>query len=203
MIKTTKRGRPRAFDKDSALEKALQVFIDKGYEGASIDDLTGAMGINKPSMYSAFGNKEELFLKVLSFYTEPHQEQLRKLFFSAPTAYDAFETFFQGLVKNMIASRNCNKKMGGCLLVNSTILSCREETSISQFLKNHHDNNENLFYERLQQGIEQGDLSADKDPRAMAQYFNGVLQGIAVLSRAQQSETSLQNIASTALQILK
>ena len=71
-------GRPRAFDVDEALDRALDVFWRKGYEGASICDLTAAMGINPPSLYAAFGNKEELFRKALDRYVEMHDEFLRE-----------------------------------------------------------------------------------------------------------------------------
>ena len=71
-------GRPRAFDVNEALDRALDVFWRKGYEGASICDLTAAMGINPPSLYAAFGNKEELFRKALDRYVEMHDEFLRE-----------------------------------------------------------------------------------------------------------------------------
>src|SRR5438105_9537774 len=79
------RGRPRAFDIDKALDRALKVFWRKGYEGASLDDLTGAMGINRPSMYAAFGNKEALFRKALARYEEAEARYVREAL-NEPTA---------------------------------------------------------------------------------------------------------------------
>ena len=75
--KASRLGRPRAFDRDQALERALDLFWRNGYEGASLSDLTEAMGINPPSLYAAFGNKEELFCKALDRYGERHDEFLR------------------------------------------------------------------------------------------------------------------------------
>src|SRR5262245_63600804 len=88
--KASRLGRPRAFDRDQALERALDVFWRKGYEGASLSDLTEAMGINPPSLYAAFGNKEELFGEALNRYMERHAEVLREVL-ARPKARDAIE----------------------------------------------------------------------------------------------------------------
>lgn len=201
-MQSTKRGRPRSFDKDIALDKAMKIFIEKGFEGASLDDLTEAMGIGRPSMYAAFGNKEELFSEVLRFYTEPNQKILREKLFAAPTLRQAFKDLFEGMFQNHTQNRNCKEKMDGCLIANSTILSCREKSSLSDKIKALHDKNEDIFYERLKLGQEKGELSPEQDVRALAQYFNGVLQGMSVLARAQQSEQALKNIASLAVHVL-
>ena len=114
-------GRPRGFDAEQALRRALVVFWEKGYEGASLADLTGAMGITKTSMYAAFGNKEQLFRKALDRYqTGPMSflaEALRK-----PTARAVVETIFSGFVR-MQRDRD---KARGCLVV-SGALACGEE----------------------------------------------------------------------------
>jgi AcrR family transcriptional regulator len=84
--KASRLGRPRAFDRDQALERALDLFWRNGYEGASLSDLTEAMGINPPSLYAAFGNKEELFCKALDRYVERHDEFLREVLASPAQA---------------------------------------------------------------------------------------------------------------------
>src|ERR1700674_1455924 len=87
------RGRPRAFDPDAALERAMHVFWAKGYEGASLSDLTRAMRINRPSLYAAFGNKEQLFRKVLDRYMDGPAAYFGKAL-AAPKARDVVEEIF-------------------------------------------------------------------------------------------------------------
>src|SRR5947207_13461768 len=105
-------GRPRAFDADKALDKALKVFWRKGYEGASLPDLTAAMGINRPSLYAAFGNKEELFRKVIARYVDGPASFVRKAL-EAPTARVAAERLLSGAIALVTDPRNPR----GCLLV--------------------------------------------------------------------------------------
>ena len=97
-IAAAPRGRPRAFDPEAALDRAMHVFWTKGYEGASLSNLTRAMRINRPSLYAAFGNKEELFLKVLDRYANGPLAYFRKAL-AAPKARDVVEQIFRGTAK--------------------------------------------------------------------------------------------------------
>src|SRR5476649_1907278 len=118
MITKAKIGRPRAFDIDAALDRALQVFWKKGYEGASLSDLTDAMGINRPSLYAAFGNKEELFRKAVTRYTDGPASFVR-IALEEPTARAAVERLLYGALEVMADPRNPR----GCLMVQGA-LSC-------------------------------------------------------------------------------
>ena len=114
-------GRPRAFDRDKALDQALHVFWEKGYEGTSIADLTEAMGINPPSLYAAFGNKEELFKKALDRY-ENLRDQVLEEAFAAPTAREAMTRLLEGT-----ADRLSDKdKPKGCLMVQGALCGSDE-----------------------------------------------------------------------------
>src|SRR5262245_4209103 len=122
-------GRPRAFDIDLALDRALTVFWRKGYEGASLPDLTRAMGINRPSLYAAFGNKETLFRKAVARYLEGPgqyvQEALR-----APTARTMVEQLLQGTI-DMVAGAD---HPPGCLLVHGALVCGQANASIRRTL---------------------------------------------------------------------
>src|SRR5829696_3725565 len=109
-------GRPRAFDVDQALDQALKVFWRKGYEGASLPDLTKAMGINRPSMYAAFGNKEELFRKVVERYSADVGEHFAKAL-NQPTARKVAEALLRGTAEMLSDS----KHPAGCLLVQGAL----------------------------------------------------------------------------------
>src|SRR2546426_4232070 len=107
-----KRGRPRSFDADKALEKALRIFWKKGYEGATLPDLTRAMGINRPSLYAAFGNKEALFRKAIDRYIEGPACHLGEAL-EEPTARKVVERFVRGSIDLVTDPRNPR----GCFLV--------------------------------------------------------------------------------------
>lgn len=199
MPNVRERGRPRSFDKEAALQKALSVFADKGYESASLDELTTAMGINRPSLYAAFGNKENLFLQALEAYGKPLMAQMREQLFSEPDTYLAFQKFMHNLAE-LHSAGGCTR--GGCLVINSTILSCSEQQVFADALQCQHNQHEEVFYERLELGRSRGDLPADTDCRALAGFFNGVMAGMGVLSRAQRNPETLKNLAKLSLRAL-
>ncbi len=198
MGKTAARGRPRNFDIEQSLQAALQVFLEKGYEGASLDDLTVAMGISRPSLYAAFGNKEALFLRVLSLYSDPSFETMKDILFTENrSVQQSFEALFSWFSQN----HSCQDQMQGCLMVNSTILCRADNPDTHARLQTLNLRNENLFQERLEQAIEQEELSPQADVRALAQYFNGLMQGMGVMARQRNSAEILENIAKTGLQV--
>ena len=113
-------GRPREFDVDQALESALRVFWCKGYEGTTLPDLTRAMGINRPSLYAAFGSKEELFRKALDRYAEGPAAHVREAL-NEPTARAVVERMLDGAIDLLTDRRNPR----GCLVVQGA-LACGE-----------------------------------------------------------------------------
>src|SRR6267378_7929779 len=117
------RGRPRAFDPDAALERAMHVFWVKGYEGASLSDLTGAMRINRPSLYAAFGNKEELFRKVLDRYMDGPVAYFGKAL-AEPKARDVVEEILLGTAR----MGDDPRIPAGCLMVQGA-LACGNESA--------------------------------------------------------------------------
>src|SRR5256714_13652479 len=117
---TARKGRPREFDPDEALDRALQVFWRKGYEGTSLPDLTKAMGINRPSLYAAFGNKEALFRKALDRYAEGPAAYVREAL-NEPTARAVAERLLSGAIDLVTNPRNPR----GCLMVQGA-LACGE-----------------------------------------------------------------------------
>src|SRR6266446_8126011 len=109
------RGRPRSFDREQALERAMQVFWKQGYEATSIHDLTRAMGINPPSLYAAFGDKERLFMEAVERYQEQRRQSVTKVFDEAPTAKEAVHR----LLREAASRLACSGHPRGCMLVMS------------------------------------------------------------------------------------
>jgi AcrR family transcriptional regulator len=187
-------GRPRAFDKDQALDQALHVFWEKGYEGTSIADLTEAMGINPPSLYAAFGNKEALFREALDRY-EALRDAIMEEAFAAPSAREAMSRLLQGT-----ADRLSDKdKPRGCLMVQGALSGGEECEAVKRDLAARRAGGEALIRERLKRAKREGDLPADADPAAIARFITTVLQGMAVQATGGAGRKELRAIADMAL----
>lgn len=190
----TTMGRPREFDVDQALDQALEVFWRNGYEGASVADLTQAMGISPPSLYAAFGNKEGLFRKTLDRYVEKRttfwQEAMQ-----APTAREMVERLLAGTVDFL--SDECNPS--GCLLVRGA-MSCSEAAdTIARELTARRAEGETILRDRLEQDRAKGALPPDLDPTDYARYIMTVLEGMSVRAAGGASRNELRKVADVAL----
>jgi len=191
-------GRPRSFDKEKALDAALQVFWRKGYEGASMADLTSAMGIEKPSLYAAFGDKEQLFLQVLDHY----QKGPAKMILAAlqePTARRAVER----LLRESADAGSDPHTPRGCLYVQGALACSGESDCIRTELISRRAAGEAALRKRLQSAKKEGDLSKSADPAGLARYIMAVLHGMSVRSSAGASRKELRGIAETALRGLR
>lgn len=187
-------GRPRAFCADTALNRALEVFWRKGYEGASMNDLTEAMGINKPSLYAAFGNKEELFRKALDRYT---QEKIA--YFSdaeqADTAYGVAERLLFGAV-DMLTDPN---HPVGCLVTKGAMTCGDEAPSVKEKISHIKTDYENRMHSRLERARVEGDLPADADPVQLTQFLTTLIQGMSHQVVHGATREQLRQVAATAL----
>lgn len=168
------RGRPRAFDADAALDKAMRVFWKSGYEGASLPALTAAMGINRPSLYAAFGNKESLFRKAVDRYVELSGGLLRQSL-EQPTARAAVEMLLRGII-----AKSGTGKIRGCLLVQGALACGDSAEPIRQELAHRRSASELALRQRFQRAISEGDLPHDANPAALAKYITTFQHGIAV-----------------------
>jgi AcrR family transcriptional regulator len=187
-------GRPRAFDIDKALDRALQVFWRKGYEGTSLSDLTKAMGINRPSLYAAFGNKEALFRKALERYAEGPAAYTRKAV-DEPTARAVVERLLRGVVD--LLTDPCTPQ--GCLAVQGALACGDAADAIRQELISRRVAGEAALRQRLERAIADGDLPADANPADLARYVTTVSQGMAVQAAGGASREELQRVVEMAL----
>lgn len=185
-------GRARQFDTETALSRALDVFWTRGYEGATLPELTRAMGINRPSLYAAFGNKEELFRKVLERYQDGPQG-----FFAAalekPTAREAVEAIFAGFIRMQGGGPP------GCLIV-SGALACGEDAEpVRQELIRLRQGAVAAFRERFERATRDGDLPGDTDCPTLARYVASVLNGLAVQAASGATGEELGRVAALAM----
>lgn len=187
-------GRPRSFDIEQALEQAMKVFWRLGYEGASLSELTKAMGINSPSLYAAFGSKEGLFKAVLDHYEARRQRCLGDIL-AAPTARAVAERLVFGLV-DLVTDPEVPP---GCLLLQGG-LSCGVGTQdVPQELARRRAALQQALEERFRRAQLEGDLKAGADVSALAGYLVVVCNGIAVQAASGASRETLREVAGVAL----
>lgn len=187
---TTKtRGRPREFDPEKALACALRVFWERGYEGASMAELTEAMGITKPSLYSCFGNKEALFKKALDVYERDKLAYVSKAL-AEPTARAVAEKLLRGA----LATHCGTSDPQGCLGVVSMVSGGSEAESIRDHLIERRRSSEAAMIERFETARREGDLPASVDAGALARYLTTVLQGLQVKARSGASCAELESV---------
>ena len=187
-------GRPREFEVDRALDVALQVFWRKGYEGASMADLTEAMGITKPSLYAAFGNKEELFRKALDRYVDGPGGYFQ-VALGKPTARAVVEHLLFEAADAVTDPNN----PPGCLAVQGALCCGDAAQSIKQELMLRRANGEEDLRKRFDRAIAEGDLPAGSDAADLARYISAILQGMAVQAAGGTSREQLRKIAEMAL----
>jgi AcrR family transcriptional regulator len=185
-------GRPRAFDPDAALERAMHVFWAKGYEGASLSDLTRAMRINRPSLYAAFGNKEQLFRKVLDRYMDGPVAYFGKAL-AAPKARDVVEEIFLGTAR----MGDDPRIPAGCLMVQGA-LACGD-ASVRKEAAARRAASEAALRRRFQRAKREGDLPKNANPTDLASYVMTVVRGMADQSAGGASIDQLRRVAQIAL----
>ncbi|MFF0154709.1 TetR/AcrR family transcriptional regulator [Micromonospora sp. NPDC005203] len=173
--RSTVIGRPRGFDTDEALERAMQVFWRQGYEGASLIDLTRAMGITKTSMYAAFGNKEQLFRKALQRYVEGPGNYLDSAL-AEPTARAAAEAILRGAA----STSTLPEGFGGCLTVQGALPSCDDSRIVHDVLVQWRNASGALVEERFRRAVDEGDLPGDADATRLSRYITTIAFGLTV-----------------------
>jgi AcrR family transcriptional regulator len=187
-------GRPREFDPDQALDRALRVFWRSGYEGASIADLTEAMGITKPSLYAAFGNKEELFRKALDRYVDGPGGYVQ-VALAKPTAREVVQHLLYQAADAVTDPDN----PPGCLAVQGALCCGEAAETIKQELMARRANGEQDLRKRFERAIAEGDLPKGSDAADLARYISAVVQGIAVQAAGGVHREQLRKIAGMTL----
>jgi AcrR family transcriptional regulator len=191
---TPTTGRPRAFDEETVLGRAAEVFWRHGYEGASLSALTRAMGINRPSLYATFGSKEQLFQRVFARYHETQVTSARAAL-EQPTAYAAIEAFLRSSADGLTADEH----PAGCLSIQGGLSCSPENSRISELLAAGRAATESALEERLSRAAKEGDLPDGMDARALARFVMALSEGHAVHAAAGASREDLHASIDVAL----
>lgn len=186
-------GRHREFDVGEALDKAMKVFWLKGYDGASITDLTEAMGINAPSLYAAFGSKQGLFTAVLGNYDAAREKVVTNIL-AEPTAKEVAARYLSALADYATDKRH----PPGCLLIKAG-LSCPGDDAIATQLARHKASMEVALRQRFERAKREGDLPREANPTALMRYLLAVGSGLCVQAAGGAGRDELRAIAELAL----
>jgi len=189
------RGRPLSFDRDAALEKAMHVFWERGYEAASVADLTSAMGITPPSLYTAFGDKEHLFLEAIEAYGKGPGGFGARALAEEPTARQAVQRLLDEGAAEL--TRDCQPH--GCMMVTATTNCSVAAEHIQAALARRRAVYVKDMQDRIQQGIDEGELPPDTDASRLANFYTMVYQGMSMQAKDGASRESLLASASMAM----
>ena len=189
------RGRPRSFDRERALEQAIEVFWKKGFEGASIADLTEAMGINPPSLYAAFGDKENLFLQAVERYNAQRGD-------SCPYCD---ETTARGAVEKLLlymADELCNSDHPrGCMMVMAAATSASSSQQLQAVLAQKRAASRANLKARIEKGIKDGDVLPGTNAGELADFYSTIITGMSLVSRDGATRKSLVATVENAMRL--
>jgi len=193
----TQRGRPRSFDRNTALQAMMEIFWSRGYEGAQLVDLTAAAGIAPPSFYAAFGSKEQAFCESVDHYIATVGAR--------PIAVlNQAATLSQGVAQMLDASITValSTQPGGCLLILGVVNCLAENEKAREYLKAARQRTRDLICLRLKRAQDEGELSADCNLAQYAAFIHGALQMISFQARDGASREALERLIAPTLAAL-
>ena len=191
-------ARHKEFDRDEVLHRAMEVFWSRGYEAASIQDLVMHMGINRQSLYDTFGDKHALYLQALDRYRQVEGGRLVELLERPGSVKKGLRQLFSEVVEKALR----DPEHRGCFMGNATLeLAGRCKKTASKTCSNM-VTMEDAFYRALLRGAKEGEISAVRDPRAVACFFYCMLQGLVLMAKARQDRKKLNDVVKVTLSVL-
>lgn len=173
-------ARTKEFNEDQALDKAIEIFWHKGYNGTSAQDLVDYLNLSRSSIYDTFGDKQKLFTKSLQRYQKKAQDQLIKLFEESENIKETLKDIFNQAVIESLEDRITK----GCFMVNSSVELAMHDEEIAKIVKNNGQVMEGVFTKAVQKGQDLKQISDKTDARALARFIFNNYSGIRVLARS-------------------
>jgi len=192
-------ARPKAFNEEDVIDKAVKIFWANGYEATSMQELVDAMGIQRGSLYAAFGSKQQLFLKSLKRYSVTVVSKLLEILESKPSAVESIELFFSQLVEHLLTAG----ELRSCLVTNSAIERGLRDEETRQLVLKLLNALEDGFYKTLLRAKENGELSTELDLKVVANYLTSSMQGLLVMGKICSERSVLEGINQVTLSILR
>lgn len=192
-------ARTREFDEDQVLDAAMQLFWEKGYEATSLSDLTSRMGIQRPSIYSTFGDKKELFEAALRRYTMSRASDIRNRLQSHSSVKEAFSIFIADVVNEEYAV-DLSK---GCFCINTMVELAPHDERFEILTREHQMYLAVIFQETIERGIQSGELEVNTDAKSLAQALIVSLIGLTVMMKSRPQRSFVDNVIAATLTLLK
>ena len=189
-------ARPKEFDPDEALAKAMHLFWRLGYENASMEALMKEMGIARQSLYDTFGDKHALYLRALAHYRDQTNGQMQKMLSEIRSVKDGFRKLLYGL-----AAETREQHERGCLLLSANLQRDPKDAVVRDFLRDNQARVEAIFLQALLRAQRQEELSAKDDPAALARFFVVTIQGMRAMAKLKSDRKALQQVARVALAV--
>ena len=183
-------GRPREFDEDQALEKAMEVFWAKGYEASSLCDLTQAMGLSRSSFYEAFGSKHDLFLATIERYCNSAGGRFAEMLRRSPPGRAAIAAVFAAAIDKALGDGDTR----GCYLGNCSTQVAPDDTAVWARVRGGMKQIEETFHEAIVRGRAAGNIRSSRDDRALARYLASSLNGLQITAKTQPERAVLEDI---------
>ncbi|MFH8729934.1 MULTISPECIES: TetR/AcrR family transcriptional regulator [unclassified Streptomyces] len=192
-------ARTKEFDPDAALQSALELFWRRGYEATSMADLVDHLGIGRASIYATFGNKHELYLKAMDRYAESADAAILADLSAGGPALPAV----RGLVRRFAAEATADeRRLTGCFVTNTATELAPHDTAAARRVERSWEHIETLLHATLTRARAQGELPADRDPRALARLLLVLMQGMRVVGKASPDPARVRDAAEQALGLL-
>lgn len=188
-------ARPREFNRDEVLDRAINVFWTRGYDRTSIQDLVDTMGIQRGSLYAAFGDKQQLFLEALDLYEQRFHDKTVRVLAEGGSVQDRIAKIFSEVVLDCA----CDQGSRGCFITNTAVSLAEGDEETAARIRKNLKRLENAFEASLAKAP---DLSGRHGPRALARYLTNALQGLRVLSRCCVDVDVLQDAVDVTLSVL-
>jgi len=191
-------ARPKEFDTTAVLEKALDVFWDKGYEAASLQDLLDAMRISRSSFYETYGSKHDLFLAAMERYVDTRVGELVGGLEGGGSGKEAIRRTMAEVVDHLA----CPDGRRGCFVNNCAVELAPHDAAAAVHVQGALRRFEDAFYRAVRRGQKQGEIRKEKDPRALARFLANNLHGLQVLAKTRPGRQALEDVVEIALQAL-
>jgi AcrR family transcriptional regulator len=194
-----RRGRPRQYDPERALAKAADVFWKRGYAATSLEDLTAATGMNRPSLYAAFGDKRDIYLKTLARYREQSRAIGAEIVADDPPLRIFLKRFYQAALDIYLAG---NDEALGCYSISTAPAQATTDPAVREFLATTIGNTDAFVAKQIAKARERGEVASEADPEALAQLATAALHTLAVRARAGTSRKPLTALAACAIDVI-
>lgn len=190
--------RVKQFDEAEILNKAMELFWEKGFHATSMQDLVSHLGINRASLYDTFGSKEALFQNAVEHYIEVSGSCIRTLFAEENDVRVGLKKLFDMAINESL----CDLSKKGCFVVNTTTELIPGDEAIQEMLQKNRENMEAVFVDYIQKGIDKGQIDASKNAQDVGLMFFGLYNGLRVLAKVDPTSESLKKMATAGLSIL-